>query len=85
MQKTLIDAEFVREKIFLALSFFVCFTDRNKKTFNFDFFSSARFSEEISKDSQQYCSGVEETRRALAMGVVETLLVRENFDVVRRF
>lgn len=37
----------------------------------------------MSRDSGQYCFGVEETLKALEMGAVETLIVWENFDVMR--
>ncbi len=48
------------------------------------FFSfSARYFDEVSKDSGQYCFGIDETLKALEMGAVETLIVWENFDVMR--
>lgn len=43
----------------------------------------ARYFDEVSKDSGQYCFGVEETLKALEMGAVEILIVWENFDVMR--
>lgn len=42
-----------------------------------------RYFDEVSKDSGQYCFGIEETLKALEMGAVETLIVWENFDVMR--
>ena len=43
----------------------------------------SRYFDEVSKDSGQYCFGVDETLKALEMGAVETLIVWENFDVMR--
>jgi hypothetical protein len=43
----------------------------------------ARYFDEVSKDSGQYCFGIDETLKALEMGAVETLIVWENFDVMR--
>ncbi|CAF4070907.1 unnamed protein product [Rotaria sp. Silwood2] len=43
----------------------------------------SRYFDEVSKDSGQYCFGIEETLKALEMGAVETLIVWENFDVMR--
>ena len=43
----------------------------------------ARYFDEVSKDSGQYCFGIDETLKALEMGAVETLIVWENFDVTR--
>ena len=43
----------------------------------------ARYFDEVSRDSGQYCFGVDETLKALEMGAVETLIVWENFDVTR--
>jgi len=42
-----------------------------------------RYFDEVSRDSGQYCFGVDETLKALEMGAVETLIVWENFDVTR--
>ncbi len=46
-------------------------------------FLLARYFDEVSRDSGQYCFGIEETLKALEMGAVETLIVWENFDVMR--
>jgi len=43
----------------------------------------ARYFDEVSRDSGQYCFGIDETLKALEMGAVETLIVWENFDVMR--
>ncbi|CAF1328604.1 unnamed protein product [Adineta steineri] len=43
----------------------------------------SRYFDEVSKDSGQYCFGIDETLKALEMGAVETLIVWENFDVMR--
>ena len=37
----------------------------------------------MSRDSGQYCFGVDETLKALEMGAIEILIVWENFDVMR--
>jgi hypothetical protein len=51
----------------------------SKKSFLF----LARYFDEVSRDSGQYCFGIDETLKALEMGAVETLIVWENFDVTR--
>ncbi|CAF4311368.1 unnamed protein product, partial [Adineta steineri] len=43
----------------------------------------SRYFDEVSKDSGQYCFGIDETLKALEMGAVETLIVWENFDAMR--
>ena len=43
----------------------------------------ARYFDEVSKDSGHYCFGVDETLKALEMGAIETLIVWENFDIMR--
>ena len=42
-----------------------------------------RFFDEISKDTGQYCFGVDETLKALESGAVEILIVWENLDIMR--
>lgn len=43
----------------------------------------SRFFDEISKDTGQYCFGVDETLKALESGAVEILIIWENLDIVR--
>ncbi|CAF0733640.1 unnamed protein product [Adineta ricciae] len=43
----------------------------------------SQFFDEVSRDSGQYCFGVDETLKALEMGAVEILIVWENFEVMR--
>ena len=38
---------------------------------------------EISQDTDKYCSGIEDTMKALELGAVETLIVWENLGVIR--
>ncbi|CAF0869157.1 unnamed protein product [Rotaria sordida] len=45
----------------------------------------SRYFDEVSKNSNNYCFGVDETLKALEMGAVETLIVWENFDVKHYF
>jgi len=42
-----------------------------------------RFFDEISKDTGQYCFGVDETLKALESGAVEILIVWENLEIMR--
>jgi peptide chain release factor subunit 1 len=43
----------------------------------------SRYFDEISKDTGQYCFGVDETLKALESGAVEILIVWENLDITR--
>lgn len=42
-----------------------------------------KYFDEISKDTGQYCFGIEDTMKALEMGAVETLICWENLDTMR--
>jgi len=52
---------------------------------NFNAFFSfiAQYFDEVLKDSGQYCFGLEDTLKKLEMGDVETLIIWENFDLMR--
>merc|ERR1712217_173193 len=43
----------------------------------------SKFLEEVAQDSGRYCFGIKETMQGLDAGAVETLIVWENFDMVR--
>lgn len=49
----------------------------------FLFFSLAQLFDEISKGSNQFCFGLENTLRELEAGHVETLIIWQKYDVVR--
>ncbi len=62
--------------------FFVRFI---RNSIEFECFCSfiAQYFDEIFKDSGQYCFGLENTLNELEIGNVETLIIWENFDLIR--